>query len=213
MPTTNDNRSIKITAKTASTTASDFSVDFAATFTTDQSASLAIKDKSSDACDLTIHELTVSDPATGEEIGRTSIRVKADTKLLGDLEAKLDREARATSEPPATAGGSQVRDPSSSDLRRWAQPIKESGANVLRNIAVTDVRSVSASGGVSQTVRTNDESSLVLDIAFTDRGGSTVASGTVTLATSATAGAGFELGPVTITDTEDDGAPERRRIR
>ncbi len=214
MPTTNDNRSIKITANSAGITASDFQVEFAASFTTSFAATLNFTDKSADACDRTLHEIVLSDAATGSELGRTWIKVKIETKELNGFSAKLDRAGRSTIDPPAAGSANKIRDPSTSDFRRWAQPIAQSGGgNVLRNIAVVEALSSSASGSVSQVVRTNDASSLVLAVDFTDARGGAIASGTVSLTTAATAGAGYEVGKTVITDTEDDGETNRTVIR
>jgi hypothetical protein len=214
MPTTNDNRSIKITANSAGVTASDFQVDFAASFSSDSALTLNFTDKSADACDRTHHEVVISDPATGSEIGRSWIKVKVLTKELGDFSATLDRIGRSTIDPPAAGEANKIRDPSTSDLRRWAQPVAQSGgSNVLRNVAVVEAMSSSAAGSVSQTLRTNDASELLIAVDFSDARGGTVASGTLTLTTTATAGAGYEVGKVVITDTEDDGDSTRRVIR
>jgi len=209
MPTTNDTRSVKILGKPPGVTASDFTVGFAATFTTGLGVLLNFSDKSTDTCDRTCHEVVISDPATGAELGRTWIKVKVETKLLNGFEAKLDLSGRGELDPPASGKAKSIREPSTSDVRRWAQAISQSSGNVLRNVAVVTVESFSESGSVSQTVGTNDPSSLAIAVEFSDAAGGTVGTGTVTLSTAAIAGDGFELGPVKITDTEDDGEAVR----
>ncbi len=214
MPTTNDNRSIKITANSAGITASDFQVEFAASFTTSFAATLNFTDKSADACDRTFHELVLSDAATGSELGRTWIKVKIETKELGGFSAKFDRTDRSTIDPPAAGSANKIRDPSTSDLRRWAQPVAQTGGgNVLRNIAVVETLSSSDGGSVSQVLRTNDAGSMLLAVDFQDARGGTIASGTVSLTTAVTTGAGYEVGKTVITDTEDDGEANRTVLR
>jgi len=214
MPTTNDNRSIKITASSAGVTASNFQVDFAASFTADSAVTLNFTDRSVDACDRTFHEVVISDAATGSELGRSWIKVKVETKELNGFAAALDRTGRSTIDPPAAGTANKIRDPSTSDLRRWAQPIaQQSGGNVLRNVAVVEALSSSDAGSVSQTLRTNDASALLIAVDFSDARGGTIASGTLSLTTTATAGAGYEVGKVVITDTEDEGEATRTVIR
>ncbi|MCA9638097.1 MAG: hypothetical protein KC486_22325 [Myxococcales bacterium] len=213
MPTTNDKRLIKITANSGNVTASTFDVDFDAAFDSPQSLALSFSDSSSGSCDKTLRELVVSDAATGSEIGRTSILFKVDTVELGEFSAGIDRSGRSDTTPPPSGTPHQVRNPTASNFRRWAQVVKQSGENVLRNFANVDAKSAASSGAVDQSVVTNDDTTFALRVTFSDRGGSALASGTVTVTTSAKAGDGFTLGPVRLSESEDDGEVERTVIR
>ena len=208
MPTTNDNRSIVIIAKPLPVTASSFAVDFASSFSTELTATLNFTDKSDGFYDRTFHEVVFSEPATGEVVGRTWIKLRIKTKVLKDFEAKIDIEARGTSEPPAAGSATTIREPQAADFRRWAQVVKKDGVRCLRNVALVDVRSVGEGVSVSQTIRTDDAGSLLIAIEFSNAKGS-VASGTLNLTTAATPGEGYELGPVRITHRENDGRAER----
>ncbi len=212
MPTTNDNRSIVIIAKSEVLTASSFAVDFASSFSTELTATLNFTDKSDDIYDRTFHEIVLSEPATGAVVGRTWIKLRVKTKELKGFSAKIDRDARGTSEPPAAGTATMIRDPQASDFRRWAQVVKKDGERSLRNVALVDVRSVAEGLSVAQTIRTDDAGSLLIAVEFSGRDGS-VASGTISLSTAATPGEGYELGPVRITHRENDGRAQRSVYR
>ena len=212
MPTTNDTRSIKIIAKSAGITASSFAVDFAASFSTELTATLNFTDKSDGIYDRTFHELVLSEPATGAVVGRTWIKLRIKTKELKGFSAKIDRDARGTSEPPAAGAATTIRDPEAADFRRWAQVVKKDSVRTLRNVALVEVRSVGEGVSVSQTIQTDDAGSLLIAVEFSGAAGP-VASGTMSLSTAATPGEGYELGPVRITHRVNDGQARRSVLR
>lgn len=212
MPSTNDSRAIKITASTGSVTASDFDIHFTAAFDASSAVTLTFSDDSDKTTDKTIHGLRFADAATGETIAEVSIRVRGLTKLLNDFSADVAFDARSDTTPTPTGPASQLRNPQNSNLRRWAQPVADAGGNVLRNIAVVDVRSKSGTGTATQTIVTNDDTTFLMNVDVAGRAGS-LASGTITLTTGAVVAAGYTLGNVVITDTEDDEPAERRVLR
>ncbi|HRI09212.1 MAG TPA: hypothetical protein PKW35_15425 [Nannocystaceae bacterium] len=206
MPTTNDTRAIKINANNPAKVV-DFDVNYSGSFTSDLATTFEYSDNSSADTDLTIREYVFKSPATGAEVGRVSIRVKV---LPNNVAAGVTFSITGTSTTPrASGGGQQLRTPDAQNLRRWAQDVDDGGgAAALRDVAVVDVRSSIPGGTASQTIRVNDEANFEMAIVLSDRSGPQV-SGTVSLATAATPGAGFTLGPVTITDREDGGTPIR----
>ncbi|MCB9568897.1 MAG: hypothetical protein H6710_17065 [Myxococcales bacterium] len=196
MPTTNDKRLIKITANSAGVTASTFDVNLDASFDTPSDGAIKLSVTSSGGTDTSLHELVFSDAATGSEIGRTSISLVADTKIVGNFSATLAVDGRSETDPPASGSPAEIRSPTAQNRRNWTQDVNaDSNGTVLRNSANVDVRSASDTASVSQLVRTSDDHTLMLAITFEPRGGAPT-SGSVTLTTTATAGAGYNLGPV-----------------
>lgn len=212
MPSTSDSRAIKITASTGSVTASEFDLDFSANFETSSAVTLTFSDESDAECDKTIHGLTFTSAASGKNLAEVSIRVKALTKLLNNFSATVAIAPRGEITPTPSGAASQLRNPTNSNLRRWAQPIADASGNVLRNVVVVDVRSTDGSATATQTIVTNDDARFEMSVTVADRSG-TLATGTITLTTAAVAGSGFTLGNVVITDTEDDEPAERRVLR
>ncbi|MEZ4380418.1 MAG: hypothetical protein R3A79_03665 [Nannocystaceae bacterium] len=200
MPTTNDNRATKITAKTASVTASDFDVDFTATFTTDQSASLKFTDASSGSDDDTLHEVIISDPASGSELARTSVSVAIASTLAGNFSATLARDSRSALNPASSGAASEVRRPQATSRRDWSQAVLENGSDAVLNAADVDIKSAGDGLTAAHSVRVNSDSTYEVAVTFSDRSGATIASGTITLTTSLSAGAGFTLGAVDISE-------------
>lgn len=207
MPTTNDTRAIKINANNPAKVV-DFDVDYSGSFTSDLAATFEYSDNSSADTDLTIREYVFKSPATGAEVARVSIRVRV---LPNNVAAGVTFSINGSSTTPRASGsGQQLRTADAQNLRRWAQDVDDgaSGSAALRDVAVVDVRSSIPGGTATQTIRVNDESTFEMAIDLSDRAGTQV-SGTVTLTTAAAPGDGFTLGPVTITDREDGGAPIR----
>lgn len=209
MPTSNDSRAIKIAANNPAKVV-DFDVAFSASFDSDLAAAYEYSDSSSGGQDLTIREYVFSNPATGVEIGRVSIRVKVFAEL-SDPSISVDRTGRSTSSTPPSGRGNQISAPQAQNLRRWAQDVSGAAGAALKNVAVVDVRSVIPGGSASQDVRQNDETTLVIGVELADAAG-IQASGAVTLSTAASPGDGFSLGPVRITDREDGGDAVRTTI-
>jgi len=209
MPSTNDTRTIKINANNPAKVV-EFDVAFSANFESELAAAFEYSDSSSGSEDLTIRGYVFSNPATGVEIGRLSIRVKVFCEI-SDASISADRSGRSTYSTPPSGRGTQIRDPQAQNLRRWAQEVRGAAGAVMRNVAVVDLRSVIPGGRVSQNIRQNDETTLVIGVELADAAG-IQASGSLTLSTAASPGAGFSLGPVRITDREDGGDPVRTTI-
>ncbi|MEZ4451323.1 MAG: hypothetical protein R3B09_17720 [Nannocystaceae bacterium] len=213
MPSTNDSRAIKITANTNNVNASVFDVNFLSAFSASSAVTVTFSDDSDKTMDKTIHGLSFADAATGAVYGSLSIRVKSCANTVGTFSPDLSIDSRGSSNPPATGGASQIRNPTNSNLRKWVQTVTDAGGtNVLKNVAVIDIRTLDGSASVSENVTQNDDGTYAMAVTVSTRAG-TLASGTITLTTTTTTDGGYVAGKIVITDTEDDGPAARTVIR
>lgn len=214
MPSTQSKRIVVLKSDVAATNVSELNLSMEAIF--DAPASEITYE---DAGDLDEEERTkykmIFKSAAGATIGTVTLR------LIGN---PIPADGSGAAVSVARAGYSFVPDaretnvallpsPAASFERVWKQNARDaSRVEVVDNVAKLDVRVIAESGfSVAQTLRSAGDNELVLIYEWSGAASGVAVSGSVTLSSSAVAGAGYTLGKIRVTDNNPSGAAVRRR--
>lgn len=212
MPNPKNQRFVILQSSFNGANVSTLSLNMNASFTTSGPTTNKFEDVSADNSEeKTKYRMKFSN-AAGGEIGQLTLRLvgKGDPGA-GVTLAKTD--ARSDIDPsPTVTGVTLIERPAASFERIWKQVANDAttGAEFVDNIAKLDMR-VSAAAGVTalQTVTTQGNNQLVISYAWKNSAGTTLVAGSVTLDSTATAGTGYRLGRIRVTDNNPTTGEER----
>lgn len=214
MPTPHSIRTVVLKSSYSAATVSDLDVAMNATFTTTWATTTKFEDASASGAEETTKYRMKFANASGAEIGVITLRLvgKGNIDLEGLTIAKT--VVRSEIDPtPGKGGVTMIESPNASFERIWKQAaIDGDGKDAVDNVAKLDMRVSQATGyTVGQTVQTQTDGQLVIAYDWLDANGVSRVSGTVTLGTSVTAGSGYTLGPIRVTDNNPTTGEARRR--
>lgn len=213
MPSTQSKRDVILKSSVTVNTVADLNLSMEALFDAP-----AVEITYEDAGDLDEEERTkykmVFSTASGTPVGCVTLRlignpVPADGSGVTVSETLARYDFVPTARETSVA---LIAAPAASFERVWKQNAKDaSRAEVVDNVAKLDVRVAAQSGfTVVQTVRSTDDNELVLLYEWSGAASGVAVSGSVTLSSSAAAGAGYTLGKIRVTDNNPSGAAARR---
>jgi hypothetical protein len=203
MPTHKDKHNITITSRTgADAPSTQLQVAFEASVTSELSLKTLIEDRSASGAERSRHEIRIAD-AAGQAVGSLACRLRARTRATPpDTETTLSKDSQVD---PAAEGtdARALRDHDAEVSRTWLQPMLLDGSSGLAGLHLVqlDVRAKGLGRARTGTLTITGQSDRELTVAFAvTEGSAPVATGTVTLATTATAGDGVTAGPVIVDD-------------
>lgn len=214
MPTPHSKRTVVLQSSSNSATVSDLGITMDASFTTTWTTTTKFEDASSSSAEETTKYRMKFANNAGAEIGAITLRLvgKGNDPEAGVTLAKT--VVRSDIDPtPGKGGVTPIASPDASFERIWKQAVSDaSGKQQVDDVAKLDMRVSQATGyTVGQTVQTQTDNQLVIAYTWLDQNGSAVVSGTVTLDTAVTAGAGYTLGPIRVTDNNPTSGEARTR--
>lgn len=212
MPTPKSQRDLVLKSSVAAATASDLNIAMTALFDTNLSTVITYEDESpgSTRDEKTLYKMVFAN-SSGTSFGTITLRLVGDpietagvtvTKPIARYDFDpAGRETNVVLLPTPTASFERV----------WKQKALNSArVEVVDNVAKIDIRVIGENGAtVTQTVKSTDDNELVVLYEWSNAASGVLVSGSVTLATTAVAGAGYTLGPVRVTDS--DPSPNVRR--
>ncbi|MGK3967747.1 hypothetical protein WMF38_26680 [Sorangium sp. So ce118] len=204
MPNQKSKRIVVLQSSVSATTVGAMNVTMDASFTTNASTSTTNKfeDVSASSSDEKTRYRMAFAVTGGADIGCITLQLIARGEPGTGVTVN---KTTATSDivPTPVSGGVTVLDsPAASFERIWKQSVIDANrTEYVDDIAKLDMR-VSAAAGytVAQTVTTQATGQLVISYVWKDANGSAVLSGSVTLDSSVTAGSGYDLGSIGVTD-------------
>jgi len=211
MPNPKTKRVVVLQSSFNATNVSTLSLSMDASFTTTGGTTNKFEDVSADNSEEKTKYRMKFTNAAGGEIGQLTLRLvgKGDVGA-GVTIAKTD--ARSDIDPaPSTSSVTLIERPAASFERIWKQAASDAaGSEFVDDIAKLDMR-VSAGSGVTalQTVTTQGNNQLVVSYSWKNSAGATLVSGSVTLDSTVTAGAGYRLGRIRVTDNNPTTGEER----
>lgn len=213
MPNPKNKRVVVLQSSFNATTVATFNLSMDASFTTTGGTTNKFEDVSADNSEEKTKYRMRFTNATGGEIGQLTLRLVGKGQPAAGV--SVDKtEARSDIDPAPVAGDvTLIADPAASFERIWKQVVGDaSGAEMVDDIAKLDMR-VSAGAGVTvqQTVTTQANNQLVVSYRWQNAAGGTLVSGSVTLDSAATAGTGYRLGRIRVTDNNPTTGEERHR--
>jgi len=213
MPNPKTQRAIVLQSSFNNANVSTLSLNMDASFTTSGGTTNKFEDVSADNSEEKTKYRMKFTNAAGGEIGQLTLRLVGKGDLgAGVTIAKTD--ARSDIDPAPVAGGvTLIERPAASFERIWKQSASDtSGTEFVDDIAKLDMR-VSAGSGITalQTVTTQGNNQLVISYSWKNAAGVSLVSGSVTLDSTVTAGTGYRLGRIRVTDNTPTTGEERHR--
>lgn len=211
MPYPKNKRTVVLQSSLHASAVASLCATLEATFTTENAAVTTFDDASADANEKTRYRTRFLAPGGGD-IGDITIRLIARGDVLQD-DVAIDRSmAREEIHPPPEhAAITLLESPTASFERVWKQAaLDREDRESVDHLCTLDVRVGAARGfSVGQTITTQDDDTLVLEYRWQDANGSPVVAGSVTLDTSASAGADHRLGRIRVTDNDPTTGEDR----
>lgn len=212
MPNPKSTRIIVLKSSFNAATVSELSLTMNADFTTNATTTNKFEDVSAGGSeDKTKYRMKFV-LTGGADIGAITLRLVA--KGAPAAGVALSKTTRLIQSPTAVAGGvTLISSPAASFERIWKQAVLDGGdVTFVDDIAKLDMRVSAASGyTVSQTVTTQANNQLVISYSWNNALGLPVVTGSVTLDSAVTPGAGYHTGSIRITDNDPTTGEERHR--
>lgn len=211
MPNPKTQRAIVLQSSFNSANVSTLSLNMNAAFTTNAATTNKFEDVSADNSEEKTKYRMKFSAVGGAEIGQISLRLVG----KGDPGAgvTVDKtDARSDIDPPATTTSvTLIERPAASFERIWKQAASDAaGTEFIDDVAKLDMRvSVTSGNTVQQTVTTQGNNQLVISYVWKNATGTTLVSGSVTLDSTVTAGTGYRLGRIRVTDNNPTTGEER----
>lgn len=212
MPRPKSQRDLILKSSVVSATVTDLNVTMIAEFDTNLSTVITYEDESptSPRDEKTKYRMVFSNSA-GTSLGTITLRLVGDPVETAGVTVSKP-VARYTFDPAGRETAvALLPSPTASFERVWKQKAFNSArAEVVDNVAKIDVRVIGENGAaVTQTVKSTDDGELILLYEWSSAAAGVLVSGSVTLTTTAVAGAGYTLGNVRVNDSEP--SPNLRR--
>lgn len=209
MPNPKSKRFIVLQSSFNAATVSTFNLTMDASFTTSGGTTNKFEDVSADNSEEKSKYRMKFTNAAGGEIGCLTLRLVGKGEPKGGVTVdKVD--ARSDIDPsPTITSVTLIQTPAASFERIWKQLASDGSGTEVDNVAKLDMR-VSAAAGfiVNQTVTSQANNQLIISYSWAS-GAGPIVTGTVTLDTSATAGTGYRLGRIRVTDNNPTTGEER----
>ena len=213
MPTPKSKRDLILKSSVTSATVTDLNITMDAVFDTNLSTVITYEDETptSTRDEKTKYKMVFSNGA-GASLGTITLRLIGDpVEATGVTVSKP--VARYTFDPAGRETAvALLASPTASFERVWKQKAYNSArVEMVDNVAKIDVRVIGENGAVvTQTVKSTDDGELVLLYEWSSATAGVLVSGSVTLTTTAAAGAGYTLGNIRVTDSEPSPNVRRR---